>query len=242
MNSLDLSKLEALTRNYAAFQARKSGLATALGGFLAILLFVAPAKLDFFSIQFMGRRLLEYLLLIPFAWLVMKPLLGRILYRGLGVVKAFPDARYERGRWFWITGLAGCLMLFQTICLFGFSSGFLHAAIVQPPRGTFPLWVLALPLLYLAPAPWMLRGVEEARAYSVLVGLCLLWLTSLFVLSYAALDAPHLRMPAASVILPVGYVGFVLSVLIWASLAMIRGWREHREYLSILRILPQEEA
>jgi hypothetical protein len=241
MSAVDLSRLETLTRNYAAFQARKSGLATALGGLMAILLFVAPAKLDYFEIQFMGRCLLEYLLLVPFAWLILKSLLGRMLYRGFGAVKESPDAGYERQRWFWIFGLAICLLLFGALVLLGFASGFLHAATVPPSRHPFPLWVLTLLLLYLAPTPWMLRGVEEARAYAVLVGLCLLWLTPLFLFSFLAPQSPHLPVPGASVLIPAGYVGIVFSVLAWSSLAMIRGWREHREYLALLRELHARE-
>lgn len=240
MTTLDLKALESLTRDYAAFQTRKSGLATALGGGLAILLFLAPTRFDFFEIQLWGRCLLEYLLLVPLAWLVLKSLLGRMLYRSLGVVKEAPDPRYERRRWFWILGVATCLLIFQALCLLGFASGFLHAASQQPLQGHFPLWVLLLPVLYLVPMPSAIRGVEEARAYFVLVGLSLLWLTPLFLFSFMAPAGPHLQIPGASVFIPVGYVVFVLSVLSWASLAMVRGWNEHRQFRAILRALPRE--
>jgi hypothetical protein len=32
-----------------------------------------------------------------------------------------------------------------------------------------------------------------------------------------------------------------VELSVWASLARIRGWREHREYLGILRALPADE-
>ena len=41
MTTAELEALGALTREYAAFQSRKSGLATALGGLMAILLVLA---------------------------------------------------------------------------------------------------------------------------------------------------------------------------------------------------------
>ena len=52
----DLAALAALTRDYAAFQSRKSGLATALGGLLAVLLVIAAL-----SPNFMGAQVLDHL-------------------------------------------------------------------------------------------------------------------------------------------------------------------------------------
>lgn len=105
MNAVELSKLEALTNDYAAFQARKSGLATALGGFMALLLIVIPMYLDF------KWSAVASWLFVPFLWLLLKQLLGRWLYRGLGGVKAVPDLRAERLRWSWVFGIAVFLLV-----------------------------------------------------------------------------------------------------------------------------------
>lgn len=72
MTTTDLETLAALTRDYAAFQPRKSGLATALGGLMAILFLTAPMYVDALGSHPMGHCLLEYLLLAPFVWLAVK--------------------------------------------------------------------------------------------------------------------------------------------------------------------------
>lgn len=239
MTTPDLKALESMTRDYAAFQARKSGLATALGGFAAVLLFLGPALVDYLGIRVWGHFLLEYLLLVPFAWLIVKETLGRLLYRGLGQVKAIPDPAYERSRWLWIFGTALCLLAFQSLGLLGFALNILSP---ESARCTFSLWLLVLPLCYLIPAPWLIRGVEEARAYAVLVGLGLMWLTSLFLFSFLAPSEAQRSIPGAPILVPLGLLSFLLALLAWAALAMVRGWKEHREYLAILKNLPKEDA
>lgn len=236
----DLEALGVITQEYAAFHARKSGLATALGGLMAMTLLIAPMWLDHHSIQIQGRCLLEYMLLAPFVWLVLKVILGRVLYQGLGTVKAMPDPSYERRRWFWILGLAGFLLAFLSLCLLGFASGFLNSTAVALAACPPPLWVLWLPLLYVVPMPWMIRGAEEARAYAVLVGLCVLWLSSLFLLSFGTRSSALLPRESEILMVQIGVVALLLAVLIWGALAMVRGWKEHREYLALLRSLPTE--
>jgi len=240
MTTTDLETLAALTRNYAAFQARKSGLATALGGLLAVLFLTAPMYVDALGVRPLGHYLLEYLLLAPFAWLVLKALLGRVLYRDLGAVKASPDAAYERRRWFWILGLALFIGVFLVLCILGFAAGFLH---VNPAgaHATVPsLGALWLPLLYLAPTPWMLRGIEEARVYAVLIGECMLWFMASFLAFWSVRPYDRSSMATASTIVQIGLVFLILAILVWSALAMVRGWKEHREYLALLRALPRE--
>ncbi|WP_291271085.1 hypothetical protein [Geothrix sp.] len=91
MTAPNLDALITLTRDYAVFQARKSGLATALGGLMAVLLVLAALSPDFMGARATGRLLIEYLIWIPLLWLALKGLAGRALYRGLGTVKASPD-------------------------------------------------------------------------------------------------------------------------------------------------------
>lgn len=240
MTTPDLESLAALTRDYAAFQSRKSGLATALGGLMAILFLTAPMYVDSLGIRLGGHYLLDYFLLAPFVWLLLKALLGRALYRDLGEVKAIPDAAYERRRWFWILGTALFIGVFLMLCIQGFATGFLH------PRpagtcGTMPsLGALWLPLLYLVPTPWMLRGIEEARAYVVLVGECMLWFTASFLAFWSVRPYGNPSMEAASTTVQIVLVILLLVILIWGALAMVRGWKEHREYLAILRAVPRE--
>lgn len=240
MTTPDLESLGALTRDYATFQARKSGLATALGGLMAVLFLTAPMYVDVLGIRVMGRYLLEYLLLAPFIWLALKTFLGHALYRDLGDVKAIPDAAYERRRWLWILGIALFIGVFLVLCILGFASGFLHASpagacVTMPSMGA--LW---LPLLYLAPMPWMIRGIEEARAYAVLVGECMLWFLASFLAFWSTRAHRQPSMETAPTVAQTVLVLLLLAILIWSALAMVRGWKEHREYLIILRALPQE--
>ncbi len=238
MNAVDLSKLEAMTRDYAAFQARKSGLATALGGLMAILLIAVPMHLDF------RWKDVVFLLFTPFLWLLLKQLLGRWLYRGLGEVRAVPDLRAERLRWHWVFGIALFLMAFQTAILVGFAAGILGVPL--DPAGACRLsflpgpWVLGLPLAYLLAAPWWIRGVEEARAYAVLIGLCALWLWPILVFRHLAWrpGPENMTFTGASII---GLLLVALMVIAWGALAMLRGWREHREYQALLRALPDSK-
>jgi len=235
MNAVELTKLEALTRDYAAFQARKSGLATALGGLMALLLIVVPMNIEF------RWRDVAFLLFIPLLWLLLKQLLGRWLYRDLGEVKAVPDLRAERLRWLWVFGIALFLMAFQVAALLGFATGILGVPL--DPEQACRLsslpgpWVLGLPFVYLLAAPWWIRGVEEARVYAVLVGICAVWLWPILLFRHLAWR-PGPENLVFSVSTVVGLLVVVVTVIAWAALAMIRGWREHREYVALLRALP----
>ena len=209
----ELVKLEALTKDYAAFQARKSGLATALGGLMALLLVAVPMNLNF------QWKQVTFFLFTPFLWLLLKHLLGRWLYRGLGEVKATPDLRAERLRWLWVFGIALFLMAFQGAVLIGFTAGILGVP-VNPSRevsaflALFPgPWVLGLPLLYLLAAPWWIRGVEEARVYAVLVGLCAIWLWALVIFRHIAWwrNGPENMAFTGASIIGLVFVGLQLS-------------------------------
>ena len=247
MTTPDLEVLAALTRDYAAFQSRKSGLATALGGALVLLLFWIAVLPQVFGIWLLQRPALEWTLLAPFLWLALKELLARRLYQSLGTVKPPPDAAYERRRWFWIFGLALFLMTCLAVATYGFVSGALMAAkpwVKGLPEG-HPLdhpwpWLIWMPLLYLLPAPWVLRGTEEARAYAVLVGQCLLWMIPAFLFGYGAFPPIRPLSKAAGILAPLGLVTLIIGIAVWAALAMVRGWKEHREYLALLRALPRE--
>ena len=241
MTAPELDALRALTRDYASFQARKSGLATALGGLMAIILVFAALSPNFMGAHVAGRLVIEYLVWVPFLWLALKWGFGRVLYRGLGYVKPSPDAAYERRRWFWILGLALFLLAVLLAALYSFTSGFLQA---NQPRAALcfpPMWVLVMPLCYLLPMPWAVRGIEEARVYAVLVAQCILWLISPFLFSFGPSNPPlHLGWGIFGDIAGVGLVLLILLVQIWGALAMVRGWKEHRQYLGILRALPRE--
>jgi len=241
MTTPDLKALESLTRDYALFQARKSGLGTALGGLLAVVLVLAALSPNFMGAHALDRLAVEFLVWAPFLWLALKAVLGRVLYRGLGTVKASPDDRYERRRWFWILGLALFLIAVLLSVLYAFASGFLQAnqsrAALCPP----PMWILLMPLLYLLPMPWVIRGTEEARVYAVLVGQCILWLIPLFLFSFGT-PAPPLASGWGMFgnLAGISLLALIELIQVWGALAMVRGWREHREYLAILRALPGE--
>lgn len=241
MTTPDLKALDALTRDYAAFQARKSGLATALGGLLAVVLVLAALSPNFMGARAHNRYLVEYLVWVPFLWLALKEPLGRILYRDLGSVTATADPAYEQRRWLWVLALALFLLAALATALYAFASGFLQAghprAACLPP----PLWVVGMPLFYLLPMPWLVRGVEEARVYTVLVGQCILWLIPAFLFAYGT-PTPPLRSDWGLFgnLTGISMVVLIELIQIWGALAMIRGWREHREYLALLRSLPRE--
>lgn len=86
-----------------------------------------------------------------------------------------------------------------------------------------------------------IRGVEEARACAVLVGQCRLWLIPVFPFSFVAPGFPvvpfaaNMALAAATVALPIGLPA-------WATLALIRGCKEHREHLAMLRAPPGAES
>ncbi len=237
MNAMELSKLETLTTDYAAFQARKSGLATALGGFMALMEVVV--------IMYVEKSRYAWIwgvCAMPLLWLAAKPLLERWLYRGLGQVKAAPDVAQERRRWLWILGLALFLLVFQTCFLIGFIRWNLEcsqcpAELKELPRVMAELWRpwllgVALPLLYLVAAPFGLRGPEEARAYAVLVAQALFFFLELFGAHGVWLYGTF------NIGLALAFLLFQVGLLVWAALAMIRGWKEHREYLALLKAVP----
>ena len=96
-------------------------------------------------------------------------------------------------------------------------------------------------LLYLLPMPWVIRGIEEARVYAVLVGQCILWLVPLFLFSFG--PPTPLFQSGWGLFGDVAGIGLIILielVQIWGALAMVRGWREHRGYLTILQSLPRE--
>jgi len=241
MTTPDLEALSALTRNYAAFQTRKSGLATALGGLMAVILVLAALSPNFMGVHVLDRLLIEYLVWAPFLWLFMRIVLGRLIYRGLGPVKAMPDGAYERRRWHWILGLALFLVAVLLMGLYAFASGRLQAvqprAAICPP----PLWILLMPFLYLLAMPWAIRGIEEARAYAVLVAQCILWLIPWFLFSFGP-PSPPLKTGWGLFgdITGISMLVLIYMVMIWGALAMVRGWKEHREYLAMMKALPRE--
>jgi uncharacterized membrane protein (DUF485 family) len=243
MTTPDLKALEALTRDYAAFQSRKSGLATALGGLMAVVLVIAALSPNFMGVHVFNRLLVEFLVWIPFVWLVAKVTLGHLVYRGLGPVRAMSDEAYERRRWLWILGLALFLMAVLLGALYAFASGLLQAhqpnASIQAP----PMWILVMPFLYLLAMPWAIRGIEEARAYVVLVAQCILWLVPFFLFAFGS-PTPPLKSGWGLFgdLTGISVLVLIYLVLIWGALAMVRGWKEHREYLAILKSLPKEEA
>lgn len=232
MNRALLSELESLTRDYAAFQARKSGLATALGGLMALLLTAIPMHLDF------RWWWMQLILLAPLLWVVLRSLLARWLYRGLGEVKAIPDLRAERLRWRWVFGIAVFIVAFQALALMAFAASILgppepwRAALVPGPG------LMVWPFLHLLAAPWAIRGAEEGRAYAVLVGLSAIWLWTMLIGRHLAWrpGPEHLPFSLGTVI---GGLILALLVIAWGALALVRGWREHRQYLALLREVGQ---
>jgi len=73
------------------------------------------------------------------------------------------------------------------------------------------------------------------------VAQCILWLIPFFLFSFGPPNPP---MQSGWGLFG-NLTGIVLVVLIeliqiWGALAMIRGWKEHRKYLAILRALPRE--
>lgn len=241
MTTPDLDTLSTITRDYAAFQSRQSGLATALGGFMAVILVITALSPNFMGVHVTDRLLIEYLVWVPFLWLILKGVLSRVLYRGLGTVKASPDGAYERRCWFWILGLALFLVAVALTALYAFTSGFLQAnhprAALCPP----PMWILVMPFLYLLPMPWAIGGIEEARAYTVLVAQCILWLIPFFLFSFGPPNPPmQSGWGLFGNVTGICLVVLIELIQIWGALAMVRGWKEHREYLALLRSLPRE--
>lgn len=239
MTTPDLDALAALTRDYAAFQSRKSGLATTLGGLLAMVLAMSAFSPAFMGARLGHRLLLEYLAWTPLAWLLLKELLARALYRGAGTVRALPDGAYERRRWFWIFGLAMFLLAVGLSGLYAFARGFLQAGASHGDAPAPPLWLLAMPLAYLLAMPWAIRGIEEARVYAVLVGQSVLWLLPFFLFHFGA-PAPPQRTGwgRSGDLFGIGILGVWFLILVWGALAMVRGWKEHRDFRKLLGAMP----
>ena len=240
MTTPDLDALAALTRDYAAFQTRKSGLATALGGLMAVVLAVGSLSPLFMGARLGHRLLLEYLVWTPLLWLLLKGLLARALYRGAGAVKALPDGAYERRRWFWIFGLAMFLLVVGCSGLYAFTRGLLQAGAAHDARvPSPPLWLLAMPPAYLLAMPWAIRGIEEARAYAVLVGQSVLWLIPYFLFYFGAPTPPQKSgWGLFGELLGVSILVLWFLILVWGALAMVRGWKEHRDFRRLLGALP----
>lgn len=247
MTNPELERLDRLTRDYAEFRDRKAGLGTALGGLMALImtLFVAVRPLLHAVGQVVDWRLVvSVIFLMPLLWLPLKALLARLLYGGLGAVKPLPDADYERQKWRWLFGLGLFLLAFQTLALLGFVSGFLDFVRHPENLGRVPgslaakwqpwLWVGVLPLLYLAAAPWGMKGREEARAYAVLVAEGIIWTAYGF-----NKEGVNVSGPTKGWMLWV-FFALQVGVLIWAGMAIRRGWQEHRDYATWLRGLPGE--
>jgi len=247
MSDIDFQKLEAATLDYADFDSRKSGLATALGGVMALIM-----TLHVFS---HSMRLLfgpwwrvqaVLIFLMPLLWLPLKQLLFQLLYRGLGPVKALPEVAHEQMKWRWIFVIAMVLMSFQTLVLLGFVNG--YAGVLRHPEsiGQLPtrlpslwttwLWVASLPWLYLLVAPWWIKGVEEARAYLVLVGQGVIWIAFSF-----NQEGANVSKAAKGWMVSV-FLAIQLGVFLWALRTIKRGWGEHRAYKTLLLSLkPKEE-
>lgn len=244
MTTPDLDALSALTRDYAAFQTRKSGLATALGGAMALLVGLNL----FHPIRVLAGRWWHIqaalVFFMPVIWLPLKQILFHRLYRGLGPVKALDDLDYENKKWQWIFMVALVLMTFQTLALMGFVSG--YAGVLSQPEtirllparlpGVWQswLWVAGLPWLYLVLAPWWIKGVEEARAYLVLAGQ-----SSILMLFSFIHEGANINKATKVWIIPV-FMLIQLGVFVWGIRTIMHGWREHREYLTLLRSLPRE--
>lgn len=248
MTNPELERLDRMTRDYAEFQARKAGLGTALGGLMALVmtLFVAIQPL----LHAVGRvvdwrTVVTVIFLMPLLWLPLKSLLAGLLYGDLGAVRPLPDASYERQKWRWVFGLGLFLLAFQTLALLGFANGLLNFVRHPESLGRIPgslalkwqpwLWVGGLPLLYLAAAPWGMKGREEARAYAVLVAEGIIWTAYGF-----SMEGVNVSGSTKGWMLWV-FFGIQLGVLVWAGMAIRRGWREHLEYAALLRGLPGED-
>jgi hypothetical protein len=240
MREIDTQRLEALTHGYAEFDSRKSGLATALGGLMAMIM---TLHLVSHSVRMLAGSWWPIqavlIFLMPLLWLPLKQALFRLLYRGLGPVKAIQEVAHEQLKWRWIFMTALVLMAFQTMALLGFVEG--YANVLHHPE-TIPqlpaklpavwmswLWVAVLPWLYLLLAPWWIKGVGEARAYLVLVGQGVIWIAFSF-----NQEGANVSRAAKAWMVPV-FIVIQVGVFIWAVLTIQRGWREHREYQALLR-------
>jgi hypothetical protein len=131
-------------------------------------------------------------------------------------------------------------MAFLLAGLFGFMNGFLLRNSPGAPLCSPASWLLCLPLLYLLPMPWVIRGVEEARVYAVLVAQCMIWLVPLFLFAFGPRNPPGHVWTMVGHVSMTAFLILIVLIQIWGALAMVRGWKEHREYLAILRSLPRE--
>lgn len=81
---------------------------------------------------------------------------------------------------------------------------------------------IVAPLVLLVPLPWLLRGPQEGRIYAVLE--VPLFLPRFFF-------SPGVEAQAFGLFLPV-WMGFLL---VWGSLALVRGLRRHRAHGQLVR-------
>src|SRR5664279_4752203 len=89
MSDIDFQKLETFTQDYADFDSRKSGLATALGGVMALIMTLHVFSHSMRLLLGPWWRLQAVLIfLMPLLWLPLKQLLFHLLYRSMGPVKA----------------------------------------------------------------------------------------------------------------------------------------------------------
>jgi xanthosine utilization system XapX-like protein len=96
-----------------------------------------------------------------------------------------------------------------------------------------------MPPVYLLAMPWAIRGIEEARVYVVLVGQSVLWLLPFFLFYFDA-PAPPLKTGWGLFgdLLGIGILVLWYLIMVWGALAMVRGWREHRDFRRLLGALP----
>jgi hypothetical protein len=245
MNGIDIQRLEALTHDYAEFDSWKSGLATALGGGMALVMslhLIHPIR----GLAGPWWHLQAALVfLMPVLWLPLKQVLFHQLYRGLGPVKAVQNLAHEQKKWRWIFMIAMVLMTFQTLTLLGFVNGFIGVLLRPDSLQQLParlpsvwstwLWVTTLPWLYLLLAPWWIKGVEEARAYLVLVGQGSIWIALSFLQEGANVGRGNKGWVVRI------FLTIQVGVIVWAIRTIRRGWREHREYSQLLLSLAPKE-
>ncbi|HEX9011038.1 MAG TPA: hypothetical protein VF804_11790 [Holophagaceae bacterium] len=94
-----------------------------------------------------------------------------------------------------------------------------------------------MPPVYLLAMPRAIRGIEEARVYAVLVGQSVLWLLPFFLFYF---DAPALKTGWGLLgdLLGIGILVLWCLIMVWGALAMVRGWKEHRDFRRLLGALP----
>jgi hypothetical protein len=84
-------------------------------------------------------------------------------------------------------------------------------------------------------APWWIKGVEEARAYLVLVGQGSIWIALSFLQEGANVGRGNKGWVVRI------FLTIQVGVIVWAIRTIRRGWREHREYSQLLLSLAPKE-